>query len=103
MLGLAPYIYAQTKFPNPLGQTKTVTGLIDAVSKAVIYVALPIAVVAIIIVGLRLLIAGAAGESGKVAESKTLLWWVVIGTAIVVGSAAIANAVVNFTQTLGGT
>ncbi len=103
MLFTVPYTFAQTTFPNPLGQTKTVTGLIDAVSTAVIMIALPIAVIAIIIVGLRLLIAGASGETGKVTESKTLLWWVVIGTAIVVGSAAIAKAVVSFVETLGGT
>lgn len=103
MLGIVPYIFAQgTTFPNPLGQTDTVTKLIDSISTAVIQIAMPIAVIAIIIVGLRLLIAGVSGETGKVTETKKMLWWVLIGTAVVVGSAALAKAVVTFVGDLGG-
>ena len=105
MLGMVPYISAAEPtiyaLPNPLGKTDTVTALIGSISAAVIQIALPIAVVAIIVVGLRLLIAAVSGETGKITEAKKMLWWVLIGTAVVVGSSALALAVTQFVQDLG--
>lgn len=79
---------------NPIA-AKTFPCLIKTISLAAIQVAIPIAVITIIIVGLRFVFAGLSGNSSKVAEARKLLLNVVIGTAIIVGSFVIASAAVT--------
>ncbi len=79
---------------NPIA-AKSFPCLIKTISLAAIQVAIPIAVITIIIVGLRFVFAGLSGNSSKVAEARKLLLNVVIGTAIIVGSFVIASAAVT--------
>ncbi len=79
---------------NPIA-AKSFPCLIKTISLAAIQVAVPIAVITIIIVGLRFVFAGLSGNSSKVAEARKLLLNVVIGTAIIVGSFVIASAAVT--------
>lgn len=83
-----------TDIPNPIA-AKSFPCLIKTISAAAIQVAIPIAVITIIIVGLRFVFAGLSGNSSKVAEARKLLLNVVIGTAIIVGSFVIASAAVT--------
>ena len=80
--------------PNPIA-AKSFPCLIKTISLAAVQVAVPIAVITIIIVGLRFVFAGLSGNSSKVAEARKLLLNVVIGTAIIVGSFVIASAAVQ--------
>ncbi|MFY9462834.1 MAG: hypothetical protein WAP52_01470 [Candidatus Sungiibacteriota bacterium] len=83
-----------TDIPNPIAAT-SFPCLIKTISAAAIQVAVPIAVITIIIVGLRFVFAGLSGNSAKVTEARKLLLNVVIGTAIIVGSFVIASAAVQ--------
>lgn len=90
--------FAAETIPNPIA-AKSFPCLIQTISLAAIQVAIPLAVVTIIIAGLRFIIASVSGKADGVAKAKQLLLWAVIGTAIVVGSFAIATAAV---QIFGG-
>ena len=87
-----------TSIPNPL-VSKSFPCLIKTLSLAAIQVAVPIAVVAIIIIGVRYILAAVGGKSGEMAKIHTLLFWTLVGTAVVVGSFVLASAAV---QLLGG-
>lgn len=88
----------QGTIDNPITAT-SFECLIKTITGAAIQIALPLAVVAIIIAGVRFIIAGVRGSDAEITKAKTMLFWVVIGAAVVVGSFVIANAAVQF---LGG-
>ncbi len=95
MLTGAQMVFADSgTIDNPIA-AKSFPCLIKTISLAAIQVAIPIAVVTIIIVGLRFVFAGLSGNSSKVVEARKLLLNVVIGTAIIVGSFVIASAAVT--------
>lgn len=97
----APLASAQTTIPNPIA-AKSFLDLINAVAKAITQIGAVFAVVAIIIVGFRFVAASASGDTKSLAEVRKLFWWIFIGTAIIVGSSMLAQAVVNTIKTLGG-
>lgn len=86
------------RIPNPITAT-TFPCLIKAITAGAVQIAIPLAVLAIIIAGVRFLFAGIRGSDAEITKAKQMLFWVVIGAAVVVGSFAIANAAVTF---LGG-
>jgi len=88
----------QGTIPNPITAT-SFPCLVKTVTGAAIQIAVPLAVIAIIIAGVRFIIAGVKGSEGEITKAKTMLLWVVIGAAVVTGSFVIANAAVVF---LGG-
>jgi hypothetical protein len=88
----------QGTIPNPITST-SFPCLVKAITEAAIQITVPLAVVAIIIAGVRFLFAGVRGSDAEITKAKTMLFWVVIGVAVVVGSFVIANAAVQF---LGG-
>jgi len=97
MLILARFAYAvadDTDISNPIAAT-SFPCLILTISRAAIQIAIPIAIVTIIIVGLRFVFAGLSGNTAKVAEARKLLAHVVIGAAIIVGSTVLAMAAVQ--------
>ena len=63
-------------------------------------IAIPFAVLAIIIAGFRFIVGGMKGNAGEIQKAKTLFFWTIIGTAIVVGAYVIAQVAVNFAKTL---
>lgn len=94
----APATLAQTQptnIPNPIA-AKNFPCLVKALSEAAIMIVVPIAVVAIIFAGLKFIIAGAQGNDGKIAEARKMLFWIVIGTAVVVGSFVLAGVGIRF-------
>ena len=84
--------------PNPL-TSQSFGCLIKTISFAAIQVAVPIAVVAIIIAGVRYIIAAVAGKEGELAKIHKMFFWTLVGTAVVVGSFVLASAAV---QLFGG-
>lgn len=100
MLGAAYPALAQTVIPNPIG-AQSFPKLIDALATALIQIGGVLAVVAIVIVGFKFLTASVSGDTKSIGEAKKMLWWVLIGTAIVVGSSVLAKAVINTIETLG--
>lgn len=85
--------------PNPI-KSESFPCLVKALSEAAITIAVPLAIVAIIFAGLKFIIAGAQGNDGEIKKARSMLFWIVIGTAVVVGSFVIAEAAVNL---FGGT
>lgn len=98
MLTVASTALAQ--IPNPIA-AESFLDLISAVAKAITQIGAVFAVVAIIIVGFRFVAASASGDTKSLAEVRKLFWWIFIGTAIIVGSSMLAQAVVNTIKTLG--
>ena len=85
---------------NPIGAPDLIS-LIGAISKAVIQVGIPFAAIALIFGGFRFVSATATGNESKLTEARKLLWWTIVGTAVIVGGASLVYAVVNFAKTLG--
>jgi Na+-driven multidrug efflux pump len=81
-------------FTNPIG-SDSFPELFNSVAKALITIAIPLAVVAIIIAGLRFVIAGSKGDQAEITQVRKIFWWIVIGSAIIVGGSLLVNAVVN--------
>lgn len=98
IFALAHFAFADTDIPNPI-TAQSFPCLIQTISLAAIQVAIPLAIVTIIFAGVKFILAGVSGNSSKIADARKMLLWAVIGTAIVVGSFAIANAAV---QLFGG-
>lgn len=86
-------------FPNPIC-AQTFLELIQSVAKAVRLIAVPFAVIAIIIVGFRFVAAAAGGKVEEVAKARKLFLWVLIGSAIIVGATILVEAVINTIKTL---
>ncbi len=99
MLILAGSAAAQ-EIPNPLGNTSSFPQLIQNITQALIPVAFTVAVLAIIIAGLKFITAASQGNEAGLKEAKKIFWYTLIGTAIVVGSYAIASAVYNLLKTI---
>ncbi|TSC69273.1 MAG: hypothetical protein G01um101466_115 [Parcubacteria group bacterium Gr01-1014_66] len=86
-------------FENPIG-SNSFEALLQAVLKNLVRFASLIAIMAIIIVGFRWVIAAASGNPTKIESTKKMFWWVLIGTVLIVGATAITDAVINFAKNL---
>jgi hypothetical protein len=89
-------VSAQIKIENPLRRSGTFEQLITNVASIIRVVTVPLAAVAISVVGFRFVIAIASGKAEEIAKTKKILLWVVVGSAIIVGSRYIADVIVNF-------
>ncbi len=104
MLAIVAYVYAPLRanaveYTNPIGaQAQSFPELLKTIAKAIIQVGTPLAAAAIIIIGIRFVIAAASGDQAGLTNARKYLWYVLIGTAIIVGSSAIAEAIINWTQ-----
>lgn len=87
------------EIPNPI-RAKNFPQLIENISKAVTTIAIPFAVVAIIFVGFKFLVSSAKGDEKGLGDAKKMFFWVVIGTAIVVGASVLARIATNIVRTL---
>ena len=107
ILAVAPFAHAQcanqgaNTIPNPINVCSFLD-LVKAVANAVIVIATPIAVVAIIFVGFKLVVAAGTGDQSGLQSAKKMLVYVLIGTAIIVGASALAIAVINTIRNVTG-
>lgn len=92
-------VYSALEILNPIG-AKSFGELILRLTGAIVKIAMVFAPVAILIVGFKLIAAAASGDAKKLQDTKTMLWWVIIGTAVVVGASVLAGAVVQFVKEL---
>ncbi|MBX4192082.1 pilin [Candidatus Parcubacteria bacterium] len=82
--------FGSFQLTNPL-KVNSVCGLIKALLQALLIIGLPIAVIFIIFAGLKYV--AALGNPGKIAEANSNLLWTVIGIAIFLGAALIAQVI----------
>lgn len=99
LLLVSPGLVLGVTIENPIA-AKSFPELIQQIAKAVRLIAFPLAVVAIIFVGFKFVISSARGDEKGLGEAKKMFFWVVIGTAIIVGASVLAEAIVNFAKTL---
>lgn len=99
-LGWTGFVFgAAVEFPNPV-RAQNFPELIETLAKAIRMVALPLAVVAIIFVGFKFVTAAASGNANELTKVRQQFWWILLGTAIIVGASVLAQAVVNFAKDL---
>lgn len=99
ILGIADFAYA-LEITNPISPVSSFPQLIDRIASALRTIVMPLAIAAIIFVGFKFVNAAASGNQAELTKAKTMLWWVLIGTAIVIGASVLAQAVVNFASGL---
>ena len=83
---------------NPLGNIDSFEGLITAVLDAAFVIGLPIAVLFIVLAGLRFVLA--RGNQEKLTQAKTNLLYTVIGIAIFFGAWVLAKIIETTVNTL---
>lgn len=81
---------------NPLGNTNTLNKVIDLVLLSVQYLGGVLSVIFIIIAGLKFVLAN--GDPKKIESARNMLWYVIIGIAILFGAKAISDIVQNTIQ-----
>lgn len=86
-------------FPNPIDAPDFLT-FVKKLAEAIRLVALPLAVLAIIVTGFRFVASGLGGNTKGVEEARKTLLWVLVGMAIIVGATVLAEAVINTIQHL---
>lgn len=82
--------FSSFQLTNPL-KVNSVCGLIKSVLQALLIIGLPIAVLFIIFAGRKYV--AALGNPGKISEANSNLLWTVIGIAIFLGAALIAQVI----------
>ena len=93
MLSAARFASA-IEIENPI-KARSFTDLIQTLTVAIRAIAIPLAVVAIIFAGFKFITGAVSGDTKAITEAKKMLTWIVIGTAIVVGSSVIADVIIN--------
>ncbi len=81
-----------TTLTNPI-KANSLGALINTAVEVFTYVAIVVAVLAFIWVGLKFIMA--RGNPGKISEATTWLWYIIIGTAIVLGARIIIQVILS--------
>ena len=82
---------------NPI-EAKSFAEIVDSVADLIIQIGTPLATVFLIYSGL--LFVSARGNEKQLESAKETFKWTVIGTALIIGGAAIASAVIDFATKL---
>ena len=89
--------FARADLENPL-EAESFAELVENVAEIVAAIGVPIAVIFIIWAGF--LFVTARGNEDQITKAKTTFFWAIIGTAILLGSWALATAISEFVQGL---
>lgn len=98
MLAVATPVWA-VEIENPIS-ANTFPELIQHLSLALVQIVIPLAVVALVFAGFKFIIASLSGDTKKLQDARQMLLWIIIGTAVVVGAATLADIAVNFAKNL---
>ena len=82
---------------NPL-EAKSFAEIVDKLADLIIQIGTPLATVFLIYSGL--LFVSARGNEKQLESAKETFKWTIIGTALIIGGAAIASAIIDFAQKL---
>jgi len=85
---------------NPLGNVTSIPDLLISITKFILQITIPLAGLGIIIAGLNYAFAAASGNPSKAQNAKKILQYVIIGSFVVIGAAALANAAISFIKNL---
>lgn len=77
---------------------------LDELIRQILYylqlIAIPLAVLALVVSGIYFIVASTQGNAGQLQTAKKLLFWALIGTVLVVGAWAISTALVETLRNL---
>ncbi|MBI2056502.1 MAG: hypothetical protein HYT37_03960 [Candidatus Sungbacteria bacterium] len=99
MLSPVSVAYAEEEYPNPIGFTDIPSFILYLIN-ALIVIVIPIAILLVVYIGFKFVASSARGNMKGVEEARKTLLWTLIGTAVIVGAAALAYGFVNFVKTL---
>lgn len=109
MFSLASFIYAQAtndwySIPNPIngGNPIDSVAVLCGIAASIRSYGLPFAVFAIVLLGVRMVIAAATDNPGDLAQAKKLLVYAIVGAAIVAAAVVLVNASVSFISSISG-
>jgi hypothetical protein len=83
---------------GPPTKSKDFAGILTGIAKFVTTFGTPVAAFFIVLTGFMFV--AARGNAKKLEDARTMLWWVVVGTAIIVGAGPIATMVIDFAKEL---
>ncbi|MDP2669318.1 MAG: hypothetical protein Q8P07_05860 [bacterium] len=86
-------------FENPIA-FDSFSGVVLAIANILVAIGVPLAAIFLIYGGF--LFVSARGNEQQLKTAKDIFLYTIIGTAIIVGAYAIASAVVNFAENIGG-
>lgn len=89
-------------YPSPI-PANDLPGLIVLILTYIQSVAIPLAVIAVVIVGIQFIYGAATGNPGLISQSRKLLLWILVGAAIVIGATYLATAMVDLLKNIGQT
>ena len=85
---------------NPLGNVTNIVTLIKTFLDYLLKITIPLAGLGIIIAGLKYVWAAASGNSSQTTTAKNIFTYVLLGSILVVGAIALADAIINFLTNL---
>ena len=88
-----------TMIDNPLGDTTTLSQLIDEILNVIITIATPLAILAVIYAGF--LFVKAQGDTTKLQEARTMLIWTVVGIMVLLGATLLSSVISGTITDLG--
>lgn len=88
------------KIKNPLGETDTIPEAIKKIMDVVLQLVFPFIVLLFIYSGF--LFVTARGNKTKLDQAKTMFWYTLIGTLLILGAWTIATAIVNTVNEITG-
>lgn len=94
---LAPFVFAQTTLNNPL-KARDFASLVQGLADILIKIGIPLVGIFIVYAGFLFVTAG--GDERKLESAKTTFYWTIIGGAVLLGSSALAEAVVDLVKNL---
>lgn len=84
--------------PNPI-RACSFADLIRDLTQIILIIGLPLSALMIIFSGFKFVTAG--GNEEQLKKARSMFFWTIIGTAVIIGARVIAEAVVNFAKDLG--
>lgn len=87
----------QFQVENPIN-AKEFSGVVLAFAKLLVQIGIPLATIFIVFAGFKFV--SSRGDPKGIEEAKKMLFWTLVGVAVIVGAYAIATAVVNFAKQL---
>lgn len=83
---------------QPPTQSEDFAGILEGIADFVTTFGTPVAAFFIVLTGFMFV--AARGNAKKLEDARTMLIWVLVGTAIIVGAGPIATMVINFAKKL---
>ena len=90
----------QQQYCNPLGNVTDIVTLIKTFLDYLLKITIPLAGLGIILTGLNYVWAAASGNPSKTTAAKTRFTHILLGSILVVGALALADAIINFLTNL---